>query len=81
MKEVKLEVWDEEHIGYLITDFDGHVYGVIDNLDEKGDVYDTTVVDYETLDEIEDPELWKRIINARAKNATTLKELLESEKG
>lgn len=79
MKEVEVEVWEEDYIGYVLTDYDGRKYGVIDHLNEKGLIEETQVIDYETSDEIEDSELWKRIINARAANAVTLQELQAEE--
>lgn len=79
MKEVKVDVWDEDHIGYLVVDFDDKEYGVIDELDENGHVKETLVIDYKTGDEILDSELWKDIINARARNAVTLEELLTED--
>lgn len=76
MKEVKVDVWDEDHIGYLLVDFDDKEYGVIDELDKNGHVENTIVIDYTTCDEVLDSELWKDIVNARSRNAVTLKELL-----
>jgi hypothetical protein len=79
MKEVEVDAWDEDHIGYRVVDFDDTVYGVIDDLDENGHIKDTLVINYTTGDEILDSELWKSIIIARAKNAVTLKELLAED--
>ena len=79
MKNVKVDAWDEEHITYIVTDFNGSKYGVCDVLDENGHVADTIVMDFVTCDEIMDSELWKRIIIARAEHAVTLEELLAED--
>jgi hypothetical protein len=79
MKKVYVEGWDEEHIAYRLIDYDEHNYGVADLLDEEGKVYDTMVIDFHTYDEVEDSDLWKRIIQARANEMVTLEELLARE--
>lgn len=50
---------------YLCTDADDRVYGIGDTI-QNGEIVDTLVIDMETYDEVEDSELFKRIITARA---------------
>jgi hypothetical protein len=56
---------EDNTIQFDCADFDGTLYGVADTL-ENGAVIDTLVVHMETYDEIQDSELFKRIVCARA---------------
>lgn len=56
---------EDNMIQFECTDFDKTVYGIADTL-EDGAVVDTLVVHLESYDEIEDSELFKRIVTARA---------------
>lgn len=56
---------EDNMIQFECIDFDKTVYGIADTL-EDGAVVDTLVVHMETYDEIEDSELFKRIVTARA---------------
>ena len=51
-------------VQYECIDKDGRMYGVADSIQE-GMVMDTLVIDMETYDEVEDSELFKRIVTAR----------------
>lgn len=63
---VEFSRMEDNTIQFECTDYDGLVYGVADIL-ENGAVIDTLVVNMETYDEIQDSELFKRIIVAKAK--------------
>lgn len=56
---------NEESIEYEITDILGNAYGIHDVLNEKGMIIDTLVVNMETLDEVEDSELFKQLVTLR----------------
>jgi formyltetrahydrofolate hydrolase len=56
---------EDNMIQFECTDFDGTVYGVADTL-EKGKVIDTFIVHMGTYDEVQDSEVFKRIVTARA---------------
>jgi formyltetrahydrofolate hydrolase len=62
---VEFSRMEDNTIQFECTDYDGVVYGVADTLD-NGAVVDTLVVHMETYDEIQDSELFKRIVCARA---------------
>lgn len=49
---------------YECTDADGKVYGIADKI-IGGEIEDTIVIDMETYEEVEDSELFKRIVTAR----------------
>lgn len=51
-------------IQFECTDTDGKVYGVADTI-IGGEIEDTIVIDMDTYDEVEDSELFKRIVTAR----------------
>lgn len=51
-------------IQFECTDFDGAVYGIADTIVD-GLIHDTLIVNMETYDEVEDSELFKRIVTAR----------------
>lgn len=55
---------EDDMIQFEYTDFNGEVYGIADTL-ENGSVVDTLVVSTKTYDEVEDSELFKRIVTAR----------------
>ena len=57
---------NEEFINFECIDYDGTVYGIHDTVDDRGMIQDTLVVKMDTLDEVEDSETFKRIINARS---------------
>ena len=63
---VEFSRMEDNTIQFECTDYDGAVYGVADIL-ENGAIIDTLVVHMETYDEIQDSELFKRIIVAKAK--------------
>ena len=56
---------EDNIIQYKCTDDDDRVYGVGDTI-VRGKIADTIVIDMETYDEIEDSELFKRIVTARS---------------
>jgi hypothetical protein len=56
---------EDSTVQYECRDDDGRIYGVVDSIQE-GTVIDTLVVDMETLDEVEDSDLFKRIVMARS---------------
>lgn len=51
---------------YEITDTFGNAYGIHDALDEKGMIVDTLVIHMETLDEVEDSDLFKALVTLRS---------------
>lgn len=63
---IELTVYNEESVEYELTTIDGKTYGIHDYLDNKQRIKDTLVVDMDTLDEVEDSELFKQIVTARA---------------
>ena len=63
--EVIQTLIEDGTVQYECRDDDGKMYGVADTIQE-GMVVDTLVLDMETLDEIEDSDLFKRILMARA---------------
>ena len=72
---IKLTEQDEESVEYEITDILGNTYGIHDVLDEKGMIIDTLVVNMETLDEVEDSELFKQLVTLR-RNFNSQKDLI-----
>ena len=62
---IELTGYNEESIEYEITDAFGNIYGIHDVLNEKGRIVDTLVVNMETLDEVEDSELFKQLVTLR----------------
>ena len=63
--EVEYKCIEDNILQFECTDIDGRVYGVADTI-KGGKIKDTLVVDLETFDEVEDSELFKRIVTARA---------------
>ena len=63
--EVRFDTIEDGMVQYRLTDSDGKEYGVADTIQE-GMIVDTLVIDMETYDEVEDSELFKKIITARA---------------
>ena len=63
--EVEYTRTEDGMIQFECTDADGNVYGIGDTI-ENGMIVDTLVIDMETYDEVEDSELFKRIVTARA---------------
>jgi hypothetical protein len=63
---IELTTYNEEAVEYELTSIDGKTYGIHDYLDNKQRIKDTLVVDMETLDEVEDSELFKEILRTRA---------------
>jgi hypothetical protein len=63
--QVKYKCVEDDIIQFECTDIDGKVYGVGDIVVDKK-IQDTIVIDMETYDEIEDSELFKRIVTARS---------------
>lgn len=61
---VEFDCIEESMVQYKCTDTDGKEYGVADTIHE-GMITDTIVIDMETCDEVEDSELFKRIVTAR----------------
>lgn len=57
--------YNEESIEYEITDVYGNVYGIYDTIDAEGMIVDTIVANMETLDEVEDSELFKALVTLR----------------
>ncbi len=62
--EVEYKCVEDDMIQFECTDADGKVYGVADTI-IGGEIEDTLVIDMDTLDEVEDSELFKRIVTAR----------------
>jgi hypothetical protein len=62
--EVEYKCIEYDMIQFECTDTDGKVYGVADTI-IGGEIEDTMVIDMDTLDEVEDSELFKRIVTAR----------------
>ena len=63
--EVEYKCTEDGMIQFHCTDSDGTVYGVADTIVD-GMIVDTLVINMETCDEVEDSELFKRIVTARA---------------
>jgi len=63
--EVEYKQTEDGMIQFECTDDDGSVYGIADTI-ENGMIVDTLVINMETCDEVEDSELFKRIVTARA---------------
>jgi hypothetical protein len=70
---------EDQMVQYECTDTDGKIYGIGDSIQE-GMVMDTLVIDMETYDEVEDSELFKRILTARSQYLADNYELLEEIK-
>ena len=68
---------EDSMIQYECMDHDGKVYGVADTVHE-GMILDTLVIDMQTYDEVEDSELFKRIVTARAVLMHSSDEILET---
>ena len=62
--EVEYKCIEADMLQFECTDTDGKVYGVADTI-SNGKIVDTLVIDMEAMDEIEDSELFKRIVTAR----------------
>ena len=62
--EVEYKCVEDGMIQFECTDTDGKVYGVADTI-FGGEIEDTIVIDMNTYDEVEDSELFKRIVTAR----------------
>jgi len=62
--KVEYKQTEDGMIQFECTDIDGNVYGIADSI-ENGIIEDTLVIDMETFDEVEDSELFKRIVTAR----------------
>jgi len=50
---------------YRCTDSDSKQYRILDRIDENKFITETIVVEDDTLDEVQDSELFKRVLNAR----------------
>lgn len=72
---IEMTGYNEEFLEYEITDAFGNTYGIHDNLNEKGMIVDTLVVNMETLDEVEDSELFKELVTLR-RNFNTQEDLI-----
>ena len=70
--DIKLVNYIEDGVEYEITDINGTVYGIHDILDKRGMIIDTIVIDMETLDEVEDSELFKKLVTLRSSYAATV---------
>lgn len=70
--DIKLVNHIEDGVEYEITDMNGNVYGIHDIIDKRGMIIDTIVVDMETLDEVEDSELFKKLVTLRSNYAATV---------
>ena len=70
--DVRLTVVNDGFLEYEITDERGKVYGVHDELDDNGIVIDTHVIDAAAYCEVEDSELFKKLVTLRTvyKNST-----------
>jgi hypothetical protein len=77
--EVTYTRTEDGMVQYECIDKDGRMYGVADSIQE-GMVMDTLVIDMETYDEVEDSELFKRIVTARSQYLADNYELLEEIK-
>jgi hypothetical protein len=77
--EVQYTGTEDGMIQYKCTDTDGRVYGVADTIQE-GMIMETLVIDMDTYDEVEDSELFKRIVTARALYLADSYEVLEAMK-
>jgi len=74
---VKFDRYEDGMIQYECTDQDGKVYGVADTVYE-GMIMDTLVIDMQTYDEVEDSELFKRIVTARSVLMNSSDHILET---
>jgi len=63
--QIKMTACNDEGIEYEITDAYRNTYGILDVLNEKGMIVDTIVANMETLDEVEDSELFKALVTLR----------------
>jgi|LakMenEpi03Aug12_release.lakeMendotaPanAssembly.Ray.scaffolds.fasta_scaffold3125324_1 hypothetical protein len=77
--EVEFDRVEDGMIQYKCTDTNGRVYGVADTIQE-GMIMDTIVIDMDTYDEVDDSELFKRIVTARAIYLDDSYEALEAMK-
>jgi len=77
--KVKYIGTEDGMIQYKCIDKDGKVYGVADII-QKGMIMETVVIDMDTYDEVEDSELFKRIVTARALYLADSYEVLEAMK-
>ena len=77
--EVQYTGTEDGMVQYKCIDTDGKVYGVADTIQE-GMIMETLVIDMETYDEVEDSELFKRIVTARALYLADSYEVLEAMK-
>jgi len=68
---------EDSMIQYECMDHDGKMYGVADTVYE-GIILDTLVIDMQTYDEVEDSELFKRIVTARSVLMNSSDEILET---
>lgn len=74
---VKFDRFEDGMIQYECTDHDGKKYGVADAVHE-GMILDTLVIDMQTYDEVEDSELFKRIVTARSVLMHSSDDILET---
>jgi N-acetylglutamate synthase-like GNAT family acetyltransferase len=79
MISVKFSRVEDGMVQYECIDKDGKVYGVADTIQE-GMIMETLVIDMDTYDEVEDSELFKRIVTARALYLADSYEVLEAMK-
>jgi N-acetylglutamate synthase-like GNAT family acetyltransferase len=77
--EVQYTGTEDGMVQYKCIDRDGKVYGVADTIQE-GMIMETLVIDMDTYDEVEDSELFKRIVTARALYLADSYEVLEAMK-
>ena len=68
---------EDNMIQYEYTGRNGKKYGVADTIHE-GMIIDTLVIDMQTYDEVEDSELFKRIVTARSVLMNSSNEILET---
>jgi hypothetical protein len=61
---IKFTRIEDDMLQYEYTDTNGRVYGIADTI-IGGEIEDTIVIDMETYEEIENSELFKRIVTAR----------------
>jgi hypothetical protein len=68
---------EDNMVQYECMDHDGKMYGVADTVYD-GMIVDTLVINMQTYDEVEDSELFKRIVTARSAVMNSCDDILET---
>jgi hypothetical protein len=68
---------EDNMVQYECMDHDGKMYGVADTVYD-GMIVKTLVIDMQTYDEVEDSELFKRIVTARSAVMNSCDDILET---